>query len=106
MARNTSGLTLAPSMAASSEHFEDAGRAHATADAHGHAHAPGAAAFALDERVAGQALARHAVGVAYSDGAAVDVQAVGRNAQLVSAVDHLHREGLVELPQVDVLDLQ
>ena len=61
-----------------------------------------AAALAFDQRMADEALARHAVGVAHGDGAAVDVEAIARNAQLVAAVDHLHGEGFVEFPQVDV----
>jgi hypothetical protein len=81
-------------------------RPHAAADAHGDDDALGAAALAFDERVAGQALAGDAVGVAHRDGAAVDVQAVARDAQLVAAIDHLHRERFVQLPQVDVADLQ
>ena len=36
------------------------------------------------------------------DRAAVHVEPVVGNAELVAAVDHLHREGLVQLPQVDV----
>ena len=50
-----------------------------------------------------QALAAHAVGMADGDGAAVDVEAVAGNAQLVAAINHLHGKGLVQLPQVDVV---
>mmetsp|Transcript_21061 Transcript_21061/g.81578 ORF Transcript_21061/g.81578 Transcript_21061/m.81578 type:complete len:451 (-) Transcript_21061:3205-4557(-) len=88
------------------EHFEHAGRAHAAADAHRHADTLGTAALAFDEGVAGQALARHTVGVADRDRAAVDVELVHRDAQCVGAVQHLNREGLVEFPQVDVGDGQ
>ena len=56
--------------------------------------------------MARQALAAHAVRVAQRDGAAVHIQAIGGNAQLVAAVDHLHGKGFVQLPQVDVADLQ
>ena len=49
---------------------------------------------------------RHAVGVADRDGAAVDVEQVVGNAELVAAVEHLHRERLVQLPQADVVDLE
>ncbi len=41
-------------------------------------------------------------GMAHGDGAPVHVEPVVRNAQLVAAIDNLHREGLVEFPQVDV----
>ena len=71
-----------------------------------HDDVPGAAALALDEGVADHAGAAHAVGVADRDRAAVDVELVVRDAELVAAVDHLHGEGLVQLPQVDVVDLQ
>ena len=63
-----------------------------------------AAALALDQRVAGQALAADAVGMADGDRAAVDVEPVHRDAERVGAIEHLHRERLVQLPQVDVVD--
>src|SRR6185369_564840 len=89
-----------------SEHLEDTRCAHSSANAHRHADALCTAALAFDEGVTGEALAAHAVGMAHRDGAAVDVQAVHRDAQLVGAIEHLHGEGLVELPQVDVVDAE
>src|SRR5574343_1610288 len=89
-----------------SEHFEDAAGTHAAADAHGQGNAAGSPALAFDQGVARQALARHAVGMTHRNGATVDVQAVGRDAQLVAAIQHLHRKGFVEFPQVDVVDRQ
>src|SRR5206468_10370536 len=56
----------------SSKNFEHARRAHAAADAHRDDDALGAAALAFDQRVAGQALTRHAVRVANRDRTAVD----------------------------------
>jgi len=44
--------------------------------------------------------------VADGDRAAVDVEQLVGNAQLVAAVDYLHGEGLVQLPQADVVHLQ
>jgi hypothetical protein len=44
--------------------------------------------------------------VAQRNRAAVHVEPVVGNAQLVAAVHHLHGKGLVEFPQVDVVDLQ
>src|SRR5271155_1664334 len=38
--------------------------------------------------------------------AAVDVQLLRIDAELVAAIDHPHRIGLVELPEIDVVDLQ
>src|SRR5581483_615062 len=43
--------------------------------------------------------------MAHGDRAAVHVEPLVRDAQAVAAVDHLHREGLVQLPQIDVFDL-
>src|SRR3546814_2320526 len=60
----------------------------------------------LDQGVADHAGTGHAVGMADGDGAAVDVQPVVRDAELVAAVEHLDGEGLVQLPQADVVDPQ
>ena len=53
-----------------SENFEQTGRAHATAHAHGHHAVLRATALAFDEHVAGHARTRHAEGVANGDRAA------------------------------------
>src|SRR6202040_3777600 len=58
-----------------------------------------------DERVSGEARPADAVRVPERDRAAVDVQALVRNAELVAAVEHLDGERLVQLPQIDVADL-
>ena len=39
----------------------------------------------------------------HGNGAAVDIQLVHRNGELIAAVDYLHREGLVQLPQIDIV---
>src|SRR5664279_4394495 len=83
-----------------SKHLEHAGRPHAAADAHRHDDALGAAPLALDQGVAGEALAADAVGMTDRDRAAVDVELVHGDAELVGAIEDLHRERLVELPQV------
>src|SRR6185295_14444158 len=88
-----------------SDDLEQPRGAHAAADAHGDHHVLRAAAPALDQRVAGEARARHAVGMAERDRAAVHVQLVVRDADAVAAIDHLDGEGLVQLPEVDVLHL-
>src|SRR5947208_2394706 len=80
--------------------------AHAAADAHGDDDVLGAAAFAFLQDVAGQARAGHPERVADGDGAAVDVVLLRVDAELVAAVEALAGEGLVQLPQVDVVDLQ
>src|SRR5678815_1936947 len=87
-----------------SEHLEDAGRAHAATDAHRHHHLLRAATLAFDQRMAGEALAADAVGMADGDRAAIDVEPVDRDPERVGAIQHLHRERLVQLPEVDVGD--
>src|SRR5580704_7792553 len=81
--------------------LEQSGGAHAAADAHGDDGALGLAPAAFDQDMAGHARAAHAIGMADRDGAPVDVELVGRNAQAVAAVEHLAGERVVELPQVD-----
>src|SRR5437899_11832658 len=76
-------------------HIEEAGRAHAATDAHGAHDVAGAATLALDQRMADHARAAHPVRMADRDGAAIDVELVHRDAQLVAAVDDLHGERLV-----------
>src|SRR5690606_37954281 len=76
------------------------------ADAHGDDHVFHAAALPLDQGVPDHAGARHAIGMADGDRAAVDVQALIGNAELVAAVDHLHGEGLIQLPEADIVHLQ
>src|SRR5262245_54468465 len=60
--------------------FEQPRRPHSAADAHRHDHVLRAAALALDERVAGEARARHSVGMAEGDRPAVHVELVVRDA--------------------------
>ena len=61
---------------------------------------------AFDQRVTGHARAAHAVGMADRDRATVDVKPLLRDAEPVAAVKHLTGERFVELPQVDVADLE
>ena len=86
--------------------FENACSAHTATDAHRHANALGTTAFALDQGMAGQALTCDAVRMADGNGAAVDVEPVHGNAQLVGAIQHLHSKGFVEFPQINVVDAQ
>ena len=44
--------------------------------------------------------------MAHGNGAAVDVEFVVVDAQLVAAVKHLHRKGLVQLPQANIIHTQ
>ena len=56
--------------------------------------------------MANLACTRHAIGVAYGNRAAIDVQNFIGNPQLVAAVQHLAGECLVEFPESDVIHLQ
>src|SRR3954467_670373 len=88
-----------------SNHFEKTRRAHPAADAHRHHHQLRLAPLAFDERMADEARAAHPIGMAEGDGPAIDVESLVRNAHTIAAIDHLDREGFVQLPQVDVFDL-
>src|SRR5437899_11793129 len=86
--------------------LEQAGAALAAADAHGH-HAPlGLAPAAFLEDVAGQTRAGHAEGMTDRDRAAVDVVFFGIDAELVARIEALAGERLVQLPEIDVVDLE
>ena len=67
--------------------LEQPGGTHAAADAHGDHHQLRAAALAFDQRMAHEPRARHAIRMTQRDGAAIHVEPVVRNAELVAAVD-------------------
>src|ERR1041384_6417296 len=95
-----------PSPRSSSARFEQAGRAHATANAHRHdAVAAASAAQAMQER-RGELGSRTPQGVTERDRAAIDVQPIIRDAELTPTVDGLGRERLVDLEAVDVFDAE
>src|SRR4029079_11354337 len=100
--RRTGSAWPAPSV----HDLEQAGRAHAAADAHGDDHVLGLAAAALDQGVPGAAGAGHAEGMADRDRTTIDVELVVGDAQLFAAVEHLNRKGLVQLPEIDVVHLE
>src|SRR5579883_1554294 len=87
-------------------HLEQPRRTHAAADAHGDDDALGAAALAFDECVTRHARAAHPIGMADRDGAAIDIVFRGIDAEPVAAIERLHGEGLVQLPEIDVVDLE
>src|SRR5579885_441391 len=86
--------------------LEQPGRAHAAADAHGDDAELCLALAPLDQEMAGEPGAGHAVGMAHGDRPAVDVETVRGDPELVAAIEDLHGKSLVQLPQVDILDLQ
>src|SRR6516165_12458461 len=86
--------------------LEEPGAALPAADAHGH-HAPlGLPAPAFLQDVAGQASAGHAEGMADRDRAAVDVVFRRIDLEPIAAVQALAGERLVQLPDIDVVDLE
>src|SRR5437879_4261013 len=87
-------------------HLEDDGVALAPARADRRAAEPTAAAAQLEDQAAENARARSADWVAQRDRAAVYVDSVLLDAQHADRVQGDGREGLVDLPQVDVLRLQ
>src|ERR1700731_475221 len=86
--------------------FERAGAALAAADAHRHDAPLRLAPAALLQDVACQPRAGHAEGVADRDRAAVDVVLLRVDAELVTRIQALAGERLVEFPQIDIGDLQ
>src|SRR5262245_48755329 len=76
-------------------HLEQPGRPHPAANAHRHHHILHATALALDQRMADQSAAGGAVRMTNRDRAAVDVEPLVRDAELVATVNHLHGERLV-----------
>src|SRR5579875_3355092 len=84
--------------------FEEARGALTTADAHRHDDVFHFAPPSFQQRVHHEARPAHAVRMPDGNRAAVDVEALVRNAELVAAIDRLHGEGLVELPQADVVE--
>src|SRR5947207_334815 len=89
----------------SSHHFEQCGGSHSAPNAHRDDDVLRAAAASLDQRMTGKARSRHAIRMADRDGAAVDVESLVWNTDLVATVDHLHGECFIQFPQVDVVDL-
>ena len=84
------------------EHFKNTASAHATTNAHGDCHTLGPTAFAFDQGVACETLTAHTVRVTHGNGATVDVEAIGWNAQSIAALQNLHGKGFVQFPQIDV----
>src|SRR5947209_3717352 len=84
--------------------LEEPGRAHAAADAHRDDDITNSAALTFDQRVTDHARAGHPVRMTNRNGAAVDIVTLGIDAEAVAAIESLNGEGLVELPEPDILD--
>src|SRR6056297_3341890 len=93
-------------MAWPSEDFEQTGGTLPAADTHRH-HTPfRPTASPFEQEMPGHPSTRHAVGMTNRNRPAVHVQTVVRNAKLVTAIEQLGGKGLVDFPQVDVVDAQ
>src|SRR5439155_9443880 len=79
---------------------------HAATDTHGDNGIFRLAPTALNQSVAGQPRSSHAVGMPDCDRAAIDVELFRVDPELVAAIDHLHREGLVQFPEINIVDLE
>src|SRR3954447_8826119 len=86
--------------------LEQACAALAAADAHRDDAPLGLAPAAFLQDVAGETRAGHAEGMADRDRTAVDVVLLGIDAELVARIEALAGEGFIELPEIDVVDLQ
>src|SRR6266478_6347072 len=87
-------------------YLEQPCRPHAAADAHGDDGALGAAASSFDQDMAGHARSAHAKGMADRDRAAVHIETFLGDAQAIATVEHLARKGFVELPQINIADIE
>src|ERR1700730_9084798 len=90
----------------SMDDFEQARGAHAAADAHGDDGVFRLAPPPLNQGVTGKARTGHAVGMTDCNRTAVHVELFRIDAQLVAAIDDLHRESFVQFPEVDIVDGQ
>src|SRR5258708_12431881 len=100
------GTSCFPVELHSMDDFEQACGAHAATDAHRHNRVFRLAPAALDQGVARQTRTGHAIGMTTRDPPAVHVELFRIDAELVAAIDHLHRERLVQLPEIDIVDGQ
>ena len=86
--------------------LKEPGSAHAAADAHRDDAVFDLPAFHLMNQLHGQLRAGAAQGVAERDGAAVYIDFLIRDVEFTLAISGLRREGLVDLEEVDVFDLE
>jgi hypothetical protein len=84
--------------------FKQSCRAHAAADTHGCHYIFYTAPPPLKQNVPNLSRARHAVGVANRNGAAIHVVDFGIDPKMVAAIQNLASKGFVKLPKADVFD--
>src|SRR5271168_3338910 len=86
--------------------YDDGGDTHAAADAQCDERATGVAALELVDHGAGDHRAGGTERVSHRDGAAVDVELLVRDVEVLLELQHDGGEGLVQFEQVDVVDRQ
>src|ERR1017187_5993431 len=90
----------------SMDDFKKARGSHAAADAHGDDGVFRLAPATFNQSMTGETRTGHAVGMTHCNRAAVHVKLFRIYTELVAAIDHLHREGLIQLPEIDIIDRQ
>src|SRR6266481_1858057 len=86
--------------------FEETGCSLSAAYAHGHHSVARLAPRHFVGQGANHARTGHAKGMTNRNGSTVDVEFLRINAQPVTAVNHLHGKGFIQLPHVDIIHLQ
>src|SRR5205085_2304015 len=90
----------------SMDEFEQAGRAHAAADAHRDHAELRLSAPTFQKNVSGHPRARHAVRMTDGNGATIHVQFLVRDSEAAHAVKHLARESFVQFPKIDIVGFE
>jgi hypothetical protein len=85
-----------------STHFEQTRGTLAAANAHRDHDVFHLSAPSFDQRVSHESCTGGSVRMSDSDGASVDIQTLIRDSKAIAAVENLHGEGFIELPQPDV----
>src|SRR5882757_3702796 len=88
-----------------SAHFEQARGTLSAANAHRDHDVFHLSSSSFDQRVSHESCTGCSVRMSDSNGASVDIQTLIRDSEAVAAVENLHGEGFVELPQADVFHL-
>src|SRR5690606_8937600 len=86
--------------------LEQTGSTLAAADAHRNHRVLRGPPLSFDQGMTRQTRSTRSVRMAYGNGTAVDIQALLRDPKLVLAIDYLDSEGLIEFPEVDVIDAE
>src|SRR5262249_54027127 len=89
-----------------SRDFEQSCRSHPAPDTHGDHDVLYTPPLALNQAVSDHARAAHSVWMPDRDGAAINIETLIGDAELVAAIDYLAGECFVQFPQADIVHLQ